>query len=125
MLSLGASNDKTLLNDLHNTIFGCDIVGSVAYLLYINDEPIGIARLKVTPEEMHIIEVGLKENYRKKGYGDFFTRSLMNVFIDVTERIYSDYVDEYFVKFGFKRQGDFMVVESNKLVFPRKCQCGQ
>ncbi len=125
MLSLGASNDKNLLNSLHNAIFGTDMVGDVAYLLYFGDEPIGIAKLKVTPEEMHVVEVGIVEGYRKKGYGDFFTRSLMNIFIDVTDRIYSDYIDDYFLKFGFTRTGDVMVVESGKLVFPRKCQCGQ
>ena len=125
MLSLGASNDKRLLNELHNAIFNCDMVGDVAYLLYINDTPIGMARLKVTPEEMHILEVGILEEYRSKGYGDFLTRSLMNVFIDVTDRIYSDYANDYFLKFGFTRKGDQMVVESDKLTFPRKCQCGK
>ncbi|MBR2481180.1 MAG: GNAT family N-acetyltransferase [Clostridia bacterium] len=124
MLSLGASNDKILLNQLHNAIFGCDIVGDVGYLLYIGDEPIGVAKLKVTPDEMHILEVGILENYRGKGYGDFFTRSLMNIFIDVTDYIFSDYVDDYFLKFGFVQKDDVMVVESDKLTFPRKCQCG-
>ena len=124
MLSLGASNDKILLNQLHNAIFGCDIVGDVGYLLYIGDEPIGVAKLKVTPDEMHILEVGILENYRGKGYGDFFTRSLMNIFIDVTDYIFSDYVDDYFLKFGFVPKDDVMVVESDKLTFPRKCQCG-
>lgn len=124
MLSLGASNDKILLNQLHNAIFGCDIVGDVGYLLYMGDEPIGVAKLKVTPDEMHILEVGILENYRGKGYGDFFTRSLMNIFIDVTDYIFSDYVDDYFLKFGFVQKDDVMVVESDKLTFPRKCQCG-
>ena len=125
MLSLGASNDKKLLNELHNAIFGTDIVGDVGYLLYIQDEPVGIAKLEVTPEEMRIISVGLLEKYRGKGYGDFFTRSLMNIFIDVTDYIVSEYVDDYFLKFGFVTRGDVMVVESEKLTFPRKCQCGK
>lgn len=121
MLSLGASNDKTLLNELHNAIFGVDMVGDVGYLLYLDDQAIGIARLRVTEEEMHILAVGVLEEYRGRGFGDFLTRSLMNVFIDVTDRIYADYVDEYFVKFGFIETDDYMVVESDKLVFPRKC----
>lgn len=125
MLSLGASNDKILLNRLHNDIFNCDMQGDVGYLLYVGDEPIGIAKLKVSAEEMHILEVGIKEEHRHKGYGDFFTRSLMNIFIDVTDRIVAEYVDEYFVKFGFVQSGDIMVVDSDKLTFPRKCQCGK
>lgn len=125
MLSLGASNDKIILNELHNAIFGSDIVGEVGYLLYLGDKAIGVAKLRVTTEEMHILEVGILEEYRGKGYGDFFTRSLMNIFIDVTDRIVSDYVNEYFLKFGFVQCGDVMVVESEKLTFPRKCQCGK
>ncbi len=125
MLSLGASNDKIILNELHNAIFGSDIVGEVGYLLYLGDKAIGVAKLRVTTEEMHILEVGILEEYRGKGYGDFFTRSLMNIFIDVTDRIVSDYVNEYFLKFGFVQSGDVMVVESEKLTFPRKCQCGK
>ena len=101
MLSLGASNDKTLLNKLHNAIFGVDMVGDVGYLLYLGDQAIGLARLRVNEDEMHILAVGILEEHRGKGYGDFLTRSLMNVFIDVTDRIYADYVDEYFLKFGF------------------------
>ena len=125
MLSLGASNDKIILNELHNAIFGSDIVGEVGYLLYLGDKAIGVAKLRVTTEEMHILEVGILKEYRGKGYGDFFTRSLMNIFIDVTDRIVSDYVNEYFLKFGFVQSGDVMVVESEKLTFPRKCQCGK
>ena len=125
MLSLGASNDKKILNELHNAIFGSDMVGEVGYLLYLGDKAIGVAKLRVTTEEMHILEVGILEEYRGKGYGDFFTRSLMNIFIDVTDRIVSDYVNEYFLKFGFVQSGDVMVVESEKLTFPRKCQCGK
>lgn len=125
MLSLGASNDKKTLDELHNAIFGCDMEGNVAYLLYLDDTPIAIARLKVNETEMHVVEVGVLKEYRGKGYGDFFTRSLMNVFIDVTDFIYSDYVDDYFLKFGFIRKDDCMVVESDKLTFPHKCQCGR
>ena len=125
MLSLGASNDKIILNELHNAIFGSDIVGEVGYLLYLGDKAIGVAKLRVTTEEMHILEVGILEEYRGKGYGDFFTRSLMNIFIDVTDYIVSEYVDDYFLKFGFVTRGDVMVVESEKLTFPRKCQCGK
>ena len=70
MLSLGATNDKKVLNALNNAIFGVDMVGDVGYLLYIQDDPIGIAKLKVTSEEMRIVSVGLLEKYRGKGYGD-------------------------------------------------------
>lgn len=124
MLSLDISNDLNLLNSLHNRIFGMDIDGKVGFVLLYDNEPIGIARIKATPEELHIVRVGVIEEYRGKGYGDFFTRCIMNGFIDVTDRIISDYVDDYFLKFGFVQDGGVMVVESEKLVFPRKCQCG-
>lgn len=123
MISLNATNDKTLLNALHNAIFGCDIEGDVGYVLYVDDIPAGVAKLSVTEEEAHIKRVGILGKLRNKGYGDFFTRSLMNVLIDVTDVIYADYVDDYYLKFGFERYGDRMRIDSDKLTFPHKCEC--
>ncbi|MBR6751099.1 MAG: hypothetical protein IKM01_02495 [Clostridia bacterium] len=123
MISLNATNDKTLLNALHNAIFGCDIEGDVGYVLYVDDIPAGVAKLSVTEEEAHIKRVGILGKLRNKGYGDFFTRSLMNVLIDVTDVIYADYVDDYYLKFGFERDGDRMRIDSDKLTFPHKCGC--
>lgn len=123
MIGLNATNDKTLLNGLHNAIFGCDIEGDVGYVLYVDGIPAGVAKLSVTEEEAHIIRVGILGKLRGKGYGDFFTRSLMNVLIDVTDVIYADYVDDYYLKFGFERDGDRMRIDSDKLTFPRKCGC--
>ena len=122
MISLGATNDKTLNDKLHTAIFSAPLDGDVGYLLNVDGVPAGIAKLIVTPEESHIVRVGILPKLRGKGYGDFFTRSLMNVLIDVTDKIVVDYVSDYYLKFGFVREGDKMVIDPEKLVFPRQCR---
>lgn len=122
MISLGATNDKTLNDKLHTAIFSAPLDGDVGYVLNVDGVPAGIAKLIVTPEESHIVRVGILPKLRGKGYGDFFTRSLMNVLIDVTDKIVVDYVSDYYLKFGFVREGDKMVIDAEKLVFPRQCR---
>ena len=122
MISLGATNDKTLNDKLHMAIFSAPLDGDVGYVLNVDGVPAGIAKLIVTPEESHIVRVGILPKLRGKGYGDFFTRSLMNVLIDVTDKIVVDYVSDYYLKFGFVREGDKMVIDPEKLVFPRQCR---
>ena len=122
MISLGATNDKTLNDKLHTAIFSAPLDGDVGYVLNVDGVPAGIAKLIVTPEESHIVRVGILPKLRGKGYGDFFTRSLMTVLIDVTDKIVVDYVSDYYLKFGFVREGDKMVIDPEKLVFPRQCR---
>ncbi len=121
MISFGATNDKASNDRLHTAIFGYPLDADVGYVLNIDGIPAGIARLKVTPEESHIVRVGILPGFRGKGYGDFFTRSLMNVLIDVTDRIVIDYVSDYYLKFGFIKEGERMAIDPEKLVFPHKC----
>ncbi len=121
MISLNATNDTSLLNLLHNRIFGNDIEGKVGYVLYVDDVPIGVAKLNIDATSATLKEVGVLAEYRGKGYGDFFTRSLMNCCIDITDVIYA-YKDEYFCKFGFTEENGVMKVESDKLTFPHACK---
>ncbi len=125
MISFGATNDKRVLDALHNAIFGVPIEGDVGYVLDVDGVPAGVAKLKVTPEESHIVRVGILPKLRGRGYGDFFTRSLMNVLIDVTDRIVADYVSDYYLKFGFTEENGTMSIDPEKLVFPHSCGCGQ
>lgn len=122
MISFGATNDKRVLDRLHEAIFSSPLDGSVGYVLDVDGVPAGIAKLRVTFEESHIVRVGILPGFRGRGYGDFFTRSLMNVLIDVTDRIIVDYASDYYLKFGFAREGDHMVIDPEKLVFPRACR---
>ena len=124
MISLGATNDKTLNDKLHTAIFSAPLDGDVGYILNVDGVPAGIAKLIVTPEESHIVRVGILPKLRGKGYGDFFTRSLMNVLIDVTDKIVVDYVSDYYLKFGFAEENGTMVIDPEKLVFPHACGCG-
>ena len=124
MISFTATNNKVLLNKLYNAVFGSDIPGDVGYVLVVDGIPCGVAKLSVTESVSHIHTVGILPKLRGKGYGDFFTRSLMNVLIDVTDEIVIDYPASYFLQFGFRRDGDEMRIASEDLVFPKKCQCG-
>lgn len=121
MLNLNPTNDTALLNALHNAIFGTDISGKVGYVFYVDDVPAGVAKLDIDATSAYLREVGILKGFRGKGYGDFFTRSLMNCCIDITDVIYT-YKDDYFLKFGFTEDGDRMKVDSDKLVFPHACK---
>lgn len=122
MLEFYASNDKGLLDRLCVNIFGHKFVGNVGYILLYKDEPIGIAKLMTRPDESHISFVGILKEHRKMGFGDFFTRSLMNTLSYVSEKIVVDYVSDYFLKFGFKQLEDRMEIVSRYIVFPSKCK---
>lgn len=121
MLNLDATNDLTLLNTLHNAIFGNDIQGKVGYVFYVDGVPAGVAKLDIDATSATLREVGILKGFRGKGYGDFFTRSLMNCCIDITDVIYA-YKDDYFLKFGFTEDGERMRVDSDKLTFPHACK---
>ena len=123
MLKFAATNDKALLDKLSLAATGVPFDGTVGYVLTLNDVGIGVAKLQVSPEVSTIVSVAVVPELRGRGLGDFFTRSLMNVLIDVTERIETAYQSEYFVQFGFRANERGMTIESKDLTFPHACQC--
>lgn len=123
MITFEATNDKAVLNRVSNFAFGRDFGGDVGYVLYADGVAIGIARLAVTEEESRIESVGIVPKLRGMGFGDFFTRSLLNVLADVSDRIVIEYPSDYFLRFGFQREGDVMTARGKDIVFPRKCDC--
>ena len=123
MLSFTATNDKGLLDKLSEEIFGKPFDGGVGYVLYDDGEPVGVAKLNVSPEKSVLVCLGVLEKFRKNRFGDFFTRSLLNAASNVSEILEIDYADDYFLKFGFERVGNKMTIDSRKLVFP--CECGK
>lgn len=121
MLQYFATNDKKQLDEIMQDIFGKDFPGKVGYVLSYENKVIGIAKVSVTPEESHIEFVGISKLYRKKGLGDFFTRSLMNTLSYVSKVIIIEYVADYYLKFGFTEKNKKMVINSKDIVFPSKC----
>ena len=121
MISFGATNDKRVLDALHNAIFGTPIEGDVGFVLDVDGKPAGIAKLKVTPEESHIVRVGVMPKLRGKGYGDFFTRALVFKFMQSGSDIVAPCVCDYYKKLGFTQDGGEMRVAPEKVVFPSAC----
>lgn len=121
MLNIEPTNDKTLLDTLSLAIFGKEYDGAVGFVLYVAGKSAGLAKLNIK-EDVSVIEcVGIVPSERKKGYGDFLTRSLMNNLSYVSKKIKIAYCDAYFEKFGFRQRGGSMVTESKNIVFPSKC----
>lgn len=125
MLNLAPTNDKKLLDSLSNSIFACDFDGFVGFVLYRNNESIGLAKIYCDEDKSTILKLGIIPTRRNAGYGDFFTRSLLLRMSEVSDIIEINYVSEYYKKFGFTEKNGKMVIESDKLIFPRKCQEGE
>lgn len=122
MLGVKATNDKALLDKLANHIFGKPYCGGVGFVLEYENATIGLAQLTITEAAATIHSIGVVEPLRKKGFGDFMTRSLMDNLSRVSEKIIVDYKSQYFVKFGFKEEGEKMIIASGDIVFPSKCK---
>lgn len=122
MIRIEPTNDTELLNSLSKKIFGKEFDGKVGFVLYYKEEAAGIAALKINEEEATIKYIGIVPELRCMGLGDFFTRSLMNNLSYVTKTIKAGYVSPYYEKFGFRRQGGEMIIESKDIVFPSKCK---
>ncbi|HQC54480.1 MAG TPA: GNAT family N-acetyltransferase [Clostridia bacterium] len=125
MINLTATNDKKILDDLSKKIFGAPFDGGVGYVLQLDDETVGVAKVIVNPDVSTIVSIGLLKEHRGKGYGDFFTRVLLNVLSEVSAYIVVGYRSNYFTQFGFKESFDEMFIKSKDIVFPAKCQHDQ
>ncbi|HHX48798.1 MAG TPA: GNAT family N-acetyltransferase [Clostridiales bacterium] len=121
MLEFFATNDKKQLDAIMQDVFGKDFPGQVGYVLSYNDTIIGISKISVTPEISSIKFIGISKPYRKKGFGDFFTRSLMNTLSYVSEVIVIEYVSNYYLQFGFVEKNKTMTIDSKNIIFPSKC----
>lgn len=92
-------------------------------LFILGDRPEGVAYAKFTDAKtIRIKYVGLREQTRGKGYGDFLTRSMINKVMDLCEKVEVESKDDYFLKFGFQKQNDIMFAYSKDIVFPSKCK---
>jgi GNAT superfamily N-acetyltransferase len=121
MIHIEPTNDKELLDSLSVRIFGAPYEGNVGYVLYCEDEAVGLAKLSIKEEVTVILSAGILPEMRGMGLGDFLLRSLMARASDMSDRIEIGWISDYFIKFGFRQQRCGMVIESKDLVFPRKC----
>lgn len=91
-------------------------------LLRLEEVPIGIARVTL-PSADHVVlhELGIYEDLRGRGFGDFFMRSLMYMLTLCGNDFVVAWQHPYFDKFGFVRQDEGMRCKAADLVFPSAC----
>ncbi|HHU43830.1 MAG: GNAT family N-acetyltransferase [Bacillota bacterium] len=118
MLSIMPTNDKKLLDKMSNDIFSRHYNGDIGYILYVDEKEAGVAQLSIG-ETSAIMAIGILPDYRKKGYGDFFTRSILFRLSQISQKIKINYVDDYYTKFGFKKKNDYMEIDSKDLEFTK------
>ena len=121
MLTIEATNDKELLDELFRNIFGKALDGSVGFVLFCDDKPVGIAQITAKDEVCYLRNIGIIAEERGKGYGDFFTRALLNNLSTVSRRIVVEPHCDYYLQFGFLQDGSKMVINSQNRTFSHKC----
>lgn len=94
--------------------------GKMFFALLEDDEIIGGADISVGGVGV-IKSVAIVPEKRRRGNGDFFTRALIFKLQSISDKVVIDYVDDYFLKFGFNKDGDRMVADSEKIHFPHAC----
>lgn len=121
MLSFTPSTNKELLTSLSKEIFNTDFTANVGFILLSNGDNAGLAEF-VVGKTSKLIRVDVKEQYKDKGYRDFFTRSILYRLGQVSLYIEIDYYTPYFEKFGFEKYGkDKMRIDTRNLTFPSDC----
>ncbi len=119
MLNMLPTNDRKLLGSMSFKIFSSPFEGDIGYIFYEDDKPIGFAKLVVGDTSI-ISAIGILPDYRGKGYGDFFTRSILFRLTQISRKIVVNYIDDYYLKFGFIPKDNIMEIESYKLTFNEK-----
>lgn len=122
MLNMKPTNDKKLLDSLSFKALSQPFEGNIGYVFYKDEEPLGFAKFEIG-ETSTIIAIAILKEHRKKGYGDFFTRSVLFRLTQISRTIEIDYYSDYFLQFGFKKKGEKMEINSDCLVFTDKHHC--
>jgi GNAT superfamily N-acetyltransferase len=122
MLRVEPAHDKEILNALYLEIFGAPYPKDIGFLLYEQGRAAGIANIDVRAAVSEIIAVGVLPAERKKGFGDFLTRVILDRLTTVSEKVRVRYVSDYFLPFGFKIKDDGMEIKSKDIRFPKKCE---
>lgn len=116
MLNMIPTNDQKLLDSLSYKIFTTPFQGDIGYVFYKDDESVGFAKL-IIGDTSCISAIGILPEYRGKGLGDFFTRSILFRLSQISRFIKVNYIEDYFLRFGFQKKDNIMEIASEKLVF--------
>lgn len=118
-----AIDDEVVLEKIYKECgYAFDKSYTMNLLFILGDRPSGVASARYVDKDIVRVEfVGLIEEAKGKGYGDFLTRSIINKVMDLCKVVEINSTSEYFEKFGFERSDNLMISESKKIVFPSKC----
>jgi N-acetylglutamate synthase-like GNAT family acetyltransferase len=121
MLNLNLIEDENKIRTLQKELYGMEINGATVGLM-MDGKLIGISTFTIG-DTAHIKAVAIYKEQRKNGYGDFLTRSLMNMLTLSGLSVTVDYEDKnhYFDKFNFKMINDKLTVKAEEIVFPCSC----
>lgn len=122
MLSLLYSDDNKINGELNDAIFGSSSSEGFSVLLLEDGIAIGISSVVLDGLLPIITRVGILPEYRNKGYGDFFMRSLFFMLSEQSGGVAVSWQHKYFEKFGFKPSDNLLFVSKEDLKFPSYCK---
>ncbi len=122
MLSLIYSDDSKINGLLNDAIFGDVAPDGFTVLLLEDGNALGIAYVTLDGVLPIIQRVGILPDFRNKGYGDFFMRSLFFMLSEQSGGVAVGWSHVYFEKFGFKPVDGLLFVSKEDLVFPSYCK---
>lgn len=123
MLDLVYEENREKVMPVWQRIFGDEPLGDGLHvLLRLEDIPIGVAWLNLHgSEEIVLHKLGIYEDLRGRGFGDFFFRSLFYMLTLCGNDFVVESTHHYFEKFHFVAEGAVSRVKAYELVFPSSC----
>jgi len=121
MFSISPSLDVNLIKDLLNKTEGHGL-SDLALIIHVDGEPGGVATASFKSKTAVIEHIGIIESYRKQGYGDALTRTLLLKLSEIAYTVVVNRSIPYFTRFGFVENADGMTLDVTKLVFPSACK---
>ena len=89
--------------------------------LFEDEAMIGAAHLAFVTDGALLEGVYVTPARRGVGFGDFLTRAVMDAYTRSLPLFFVGYEDDYFLKFGFHKEGGRMRINSEEIKFPSHC----
>ncbi|MBQ7713148.1 MAG: GNAT family N-acetyltransferase [Clostridia bacterium] len=96
-------------------------VPGVDVALYEDERLIGAAHVSFQPDTAVLEGVYVTPARRGCGFGDFLTRAVMDAYTRSLPLFRVAYASDYFLKFGFRADGEGMIINSEEIKFPSLC----
>lgn len=121
MLNILPSLDNETVSALKTKLFADTSKKGLAFILYDAGVEIGLAELTVADSAV-IHRLGVLPVADKLLAEDFFIRALLFRLIKVSSNIEIGYLNNDYLKFGFKIKNNRMTASADKISFPSDCK---